>query len=65
MRIGKVGNTTYHFSILGSIILSIVVFLVMSSVKSCNSEDYDSDSYAERESESIATTIVDRLFRDE
>lgn len=48
MRIGKIGKTTYHFSIIGSIILSIIVFLVMSGVKSCNSDDYESESIIDR-----------------
>jgi hypothetical protein len=48
MRIGKIGNTTYHFNIVGSIILSIVVFFVMSSVRSCHSDDYESDSIVDR-----------------
>jgi hypothetical protein len=63
MRIGKIGNTTFHFSIIGSIILSLFVWLIMSGLKGCNSNDYDTDAYIERESDNIATRIVDGLFR--
>jgi uncharacterized membrane protein len=64
MRIGKIGNTTYNFSIIGTIVLSLIAFLLIGSIRGCgSSEDYDSDAYIDSESDAIATQVVDGLFR--
>ena len=63
MRIGKIGNTTYSFSIIGTIVISLIAFLLIGSIKGCgSSEDYDSDAYIDSESDAIATRIVDGIF---
>jgi len=63
MRIGKIGNTAYNFSIIGTIVISLIAFLLIGSIKGCgSSEDYDSDAYIDSESDAIATRIVDGIF---
>jgi hypothetical protein len=61
MRIGKVGNTMLNFSIIGSIALTLLVCLLSDGLKSCNSDDSDTDAFIEQESDRLASQFIDHL----
>jgi hypothetical protein len=63
MRIGKVGNTTLHFSIIGSIALTLLVCLLTGGLKSCNSDDTDTDTFIEQESDRLASQFINHMSR--
>jgi hypothetical protein len=61
MRIGKVGNTTFHFSILWTIILSLGVFILTSGLRGCSSDNTDTDAFVEQESDRLAAQFIDHF----
>jgi hypothetical protein len=63
MRIGKVGNTTLHFSIIGLIALTLLVCLLTGGLKSCNSDDADTDAFIEQESDRLASQFINHMSR--
>ena len=61
MRIGRLRNTTLHFSIIGSIVLTLLVCLLTGGMKSCNSDDSDTDAFIEQESDRLASQFIEHF----
>jgi hypothetical protein len=63
MHIGRVGNTTFHFSIIGSIVLTLLLCLVTGGLRGCNSDDEDTEAFINSEADRLTDNFMDHISR--